>query len=94
MYLEDQKFFDEPHSPEQCRKLFSNYEKASKSKFFIEENMYSYFLQCKTIHEMLGGEGRVLEIGPGGNIVRNLMRSVGYEYKTLDSQESVHPNWQ
>ncbi len=92
--MENQKYFDEPHSPEKCRKLFSNYEEFSKKKFFIEKNMYSYFLQCKTIHECLAGEGCVLEIGPGGNVVRNLMRAGGYEYKTLDSQASVHPDIQ
>lgn len=92
MYKEDIKCFDEPHSPIECRNAFADYEKLSKRKFLIEENMYSYFLQCRTIHECLAGSGSILEIGPGGNIVKNLMKGIGYNYLTLDAQENVHPD--
>ena len=92
MYNINEKCFDEPHSPIKLREVFANYENASKKKFFNELNMYSYFLQCKTIHECLEGEGKILEIGPGGNIVRDFMRTVGYSYETLDPQDNVHPD--
>lgn len=93
MYKQDVKCFDEPYSPIECRKLFGDYEELSKRKFLVEENMYSYFLQCRTIHECLAGGASVfLEVGPGGNIVRDFMRGIGYNYFTLDTQEDVNPD--
>lgn len=90
-YNESRQLFDEPRSPVECRKLFENYYDIAKRNFLNERSMYSYFTQCRTIAD-LPDVKRVLEIGPGGGITATLMRNIGYDYQTMDTQPQVNPD--
>lgn len=90
-YDENSQQFDEPYSPVEARKLFSNYLNIAKRSFLNERKLYSYYLQCKTITDLPNVE-KILEIGPGGGITQTLLKSIGYNYATMDTQPLINPD--
>jgi hypothetical protein len=90
-YDENSQQFDEPYSPVEARNLFEDYLNIAKRSFLNERKLHSYFLQCKTIADLPDVE-KILEIGPGGGITQTLLKSIGYDYATMDAQPLIEPD--
>ncbi|MFZ0547490.1 MAG: hypothetical protein WAM60_18735, partial [Candidatus Promineifilaceae bacterium] len=90
-YDEKKQLYDEPYAPLEARRLFDDYLTIAKRSFLNERKLYSYFLQCKTIADLPDVE-KILEIGPGGCIAQTLLKHIGYEYATMDTQPLIEPD--
>ncbi len=87
------KCFNEPYAPDELRSVLQDYDHNRKKISLKETRMYSLWLQRKTIVKALPeSKGKVLEVGPGGNLTADFMKDLGYEYVTMDAQESVKPD--
>lgn len=91
-YDASKKYYNEPHSPEKARILFADYLNLTKGSFLNEQKMFSFYLQCKTIAGLPDVKS-VLEIGPGSGVTSLLMKSINYEYYTMDAQPLVKPDY-
>lgn len=79
------RMWDEPHAPIKIDSLIRA-GKLNKGKFLTEAHQDSYLIQLRTIHNL--GVKKVLEIGPGENMVGNYLKSLGLNYETMDIPES------
>lgn len=81
--------YDEAGTPQELRKRFKNFAKATKRRFLYEFDMYSFWFQANVL-DRLGGK-KILEIGPGGSVTKPMMLHLGYTYHTLDAQKTLKP---
>ncbi len=62
-----------------------------KGKFLHNIHKQSYLLQMTTIHSLKGKS--VLEIGPGEHYACRNLKTMGYEYHTVDMIDSFNPTY-
>jgi 2-polyprenyl-3-methyl-5-hydroxy-6-metoxy-1,4-benzoquinol methylase len=88
VYDRSLKMFDEPHAPEVLEQVMRD-KSINKGKFLSKEHSESYLLQMQTIKRL--EVKSVLEIGPGEGFCANNLRTLGYEYDTLDFEDAHAP---
>ena len=64
--------------------------KYNKPNYLTLRRWSSYAIQVR--EAMILKPGRILEIGPGNNIVNGILRGMGYEVETIDIDARVNPN--
>lgn len=83
------KMFDEPHSPNTLDKVVEQ-KTINRGKFLTKAHSGSYQLQMQIIKN-LKDVNTVLEIGHGEGYVARNLRSLGYDYHTLDFEGTHEP---
>lgn len=61
-------------------------------KYLSKERWFSYWYQFFEVTDQ-DHVSSVLEIGPGNNIVTNVLRQMGYQVKTADCDETLAPDY-
>jgi Methyltransferase domain len=88
-YDRSRKMFDEPHSPEDLDKAVDE-KIINTGKFLSKAHLESYQLQMRTIRNLKDVK-KVLEIGPGEAFCARNLRELGYDYHTLDFNDTYSP---
>lgn len=88
-YDRSKRMFDEPHSPAHIDKIVAAGNR-DKGKFLKPQYAQSYLMQMRIVGS-LPHTTRVIEVGPGEEFVARNMRSLGYEYHTIDKSDLHNP---
>lgn len=92
-YDETVKCYDEPGTPIEMREHYVNIQRVGKRRILNESIFYSIFLQLRGIDDILGGRGKILEVGPGAKYLWMLLKEIGYtDIITLDAQQDLDPD--
>ncbi len=68
-------------------------DKYKSENYLTPQRWSSYAIQVREVMNLKPRPKRILEIGPGNNIVTNVLKAAGFDLKTLDFDSRVKPDY-